>query len=964
MIKKRACLLFGLLYCFLSMPSFALPVSMDSLLAKHILLLKQNHTKLKTKLDTLASSKDLTVKVIEKEMLLSNMRLREINQTIQFSETEKTDLINRQALLKRHVDSPTSLPNDKARLNLEEIKQELLTKEKEIALLYENKNLLEEIKLKLLENLKSIETNRKKIGWEEKSAAVKKKEEGLRDVIDKLLSKKAALLDSDESSANPIENQVQSNLLSIETNIIQLEIKYLNLVRTVYLTKAHDSSLQTLQAITYKLNLLDDIQTRTQKTTLLQKELAHDLKEKIETWKKYTQKKELTALKQAQFTQICEQLTKKNDALGHKLTLLKENIKSLITGIEKERSSQVGLRQGILNFDIPHSKQFLYGIIAIPQNFMRYVYTLVFRIQTFVSLLPLIKQVALFLLFIVMILFWLTGKNLFIQLVEQEKRFKWGENLLHVLTRLFRRNWGAVCFFISLILLFNLSGIGLLSYKLVLMIFVVWFSFRAMIGIIRLALLERESDVEGHDVDLYHRLRWTFIAGGVITVLMVLSQQLNIDTLVTNILNRLFMFFLFTVSIVLLKARQVILMLLSSFLKPKRAYVKKALWLFSLLTPIALLINALIGLIGYTFFAWEMSYYLLVFVLGVVGYVVVRGILSDTMSLIAEGLIKYARNGWLWIEVFLKPIHRIIRVVLFMGFITLLFLVSGFDTEKGLFYALKKVWELYLINFSKVNITVGSLIEFTVLLSVFIWAAKWTRECCFRWIYRHVKDPGIRNSFSVFTQYAVVTVGSIITLRVLGVDVNGMSMILGGLAVGMGFGLRDFANNIVGGLMLLIERPIKEGDLISVDNFEGRVTHIGIRALRVRSWDHLEVMIPNAKTFSTPFTNWTHQDDVVRTVIPIKLSRQDSAVKVQELIFDVLEIIPEVLEEPSPQVYLKHIDEALIEFEVRYFINIKDHSRMAVRSIVLFAITAQFKAAGIKAPIPPVSIDNLKSCKD
>lgn len=423
------------------------------------------------------------------------------------------------------------------------------------------------------------------------------------------------------------------------------------------------------------------------------------------------------------------------------------------------------------------------------------------------------------------------------------------------------------------------------------------------------------------------------------------------------------MLFLFAVSIVLLIGRHVILMLLKSFLKPKRIYVKRALSLFTVIAPIALMMNAMIGLIGYAFLAWEMSYYLLVLVLGLVGYVVVRGILNDTMSILAEYCIQYTRNGWLWTEVFLKPIHRILKIALFIGFITIIIILCGWDTQTGLLLSLNRAWQFHIFNFSRVDITIGSFIEFTILVSLFIWAAKWTRECCFRWLYRHVRDVGIRNSFSVFTQYLVVTVGTIITLRVLGVDVSGLSMILGGLAVGMGFGLRDFANNIIGGLMLLIERPVKEGDLISVDNFEGVVTHIGIRALRVRSWDHMEVMIPNAKTFSSPFTNWTHQDDVVRTVIPIKLSRQDSPVEVQTLIFDLLAIIPEVLHDPAPQVYLKHIDEALIEFEVRYFIDIKAHSRMEVRSIVLLALTAQFKAAGIKPPIPPISIENLTSCK-
>ena len=127
--------------------------------------------------------------------------------------------------------------------------------------------------------------------------------------------------------------------------------------------------------------------------------------------------------------------------------------------------------------------------------------------------------------------------------------------------------------------------------------------------------------------------------------------------------------------------------------------------------------------------------------------------------------------------------------------------------------------------------------------------------------------------------------------------------------------------------------------------------------MRVSSWDHMEVLIPNAEIFNKPVTNWTHQDGVVRTVLPIKVNRTDDSALIQKLIFEVLESIPEVLKEPPSQVFLAQIDEALIAFEVRYFINIQFNMRFAVRSDVLFGIMKKFEEAGIKAPIPPVRVE-------
>lgn len=270
---------------------------------------------------------------------------------------------------------------------------------------------------------------------------------------------------------------------------------------------------------------------------------------------------------------------------------------------------------------------------------------------------------------------------------------------------------------------------------------------------------------------------------------------------------------------------------------------------------------------------------------------------------------------------------------------------------------LLQLYQYPLVNLSGIHITSESIVEFFILLFFFIWAAKWTREFCYRCLFRDIQDAGVRNSFSVFSQYGVIVIGALITLRVLGFDFSGMSMVLGGLAVGMGFGLRDFASNIIGGIMLLIERPVREGDLITIDNYEGKVAHIGIRSMRVCSWDNMEVLIPNAETFNKPFTNWTHQDSIVRTVIPVKVSREDDPVLVQQLIQDVLYQIPEILHEPAMQVFLMKIDEALIEFEIRYFINVALHSRVEVRSRLLFAIMARFKAHGIRAPIPPMEVE-------
>ena len=536
-------------------------------------------------------------------------------------------------------------------------------------------------------------------------------------------------------------------------------------------------------------------------------------------------------------------------------------------------------------------------------------------------------------------------------------RSRWSEHLFDSVLILFYRNIPGLALLGIMLVIFFLNHIPFNNYHVIMTLLLVWIIFYSAVLIARLFLLENLDDETGEDARLYYRLKWLFILGGTTTALMELSHQLQLSLLLQDLFNRLFMLFLLSLSLVGWKNKNLIPYLMRPILKTKKRYFRNVISLFSVLIPLILLTTAVIGLVGYINLAWTMSSYQAYLLIILATYVLLRGLFFDALELLSEWMISSLRNGWLWIEVILKPLDKIIRVALFLSSLYMVVYLFGWTSDPAVVDAINSLVTYPFLNMSGVRITINSSLEFIVLLCILIWAAKWTREFSYRGLYKSTEDAGIRNSLSVFTQYAVILIGSFIALRVLGLDFSGMSIVLGGLAVGMGFGLRDFASNIIGGIMLLIERPVREGDLITIGEYEGRVAHIGIRSMRVSSWDNMEVLIPNAETFSKPFTNWTHQDNIVRTVVPIKVSRADDPVVVQQLIIDVLEIIPEVLPNPPVQVFLKQIDDALIDFEVRYFVNIQTHTRFEIRSKVLFAIMAQFKAAGVQAPIPPYHVE-------
>ena len=806
----------------------------------------------------------------------------------------------------------------------------------------------------LIAENKELEFWKSKSQMHERLAGLHEEEDKLADSLNKLFENSLKLQQEINTGggfkpAYTLEARILLNNQLI--NLTQHKIAELNLQRK--LAKADinllkNPDIRTLEKVTdiYKsaISQLSDMEQSLKKMVLMLKYEQPHLED--------------NGLKQ-QFSSLIRIINTRISGIAIQEQTLQEDLENH----EQELKKQISVRKNLSEYRIDTWPTIIQQFIKIPGDFYTYLKSLSLKSRDNYLWQDTLQASLIWFMLLV------TGAALFFlnkllkRLTQSKERSRFSGHLYDGALIILSRNMPQLAIMGILFVFFYFNQIPYANYKLLFNLAFVWLMFRSLIIAASLALMERMSDSSGKDVHLYYRIKWLLIIGGWITALMVISHELPLSLLLQDIFNRLFMLFLVAVSLVYWWSREVITHLLHPVLQYKKRYLRNAVLLLVILTPLTLFTTAIIGLIGYINLAWTMSRYQVQILMIITGYVLFRGLLFDALELLSEWMISTLKNGWLWLEVILKPLDKVVRVLLLIASCYILLRLFEDQSESTIVSTLLQFGEYPLVNISGIHITGTSIVEFLILLAVFVWVSKWTREFCFRWLYRNSSDPGVRHSLSVFTQYAVILIGSFITLRTLGLDFSGMSMVIGGLAVGMGFGLRDFASNIVGGLMLLIERPVREGDLITLGGYEGRVAHIGIRSMRVCSWDNMEVLIPNAETFNKPFTNWTHQDGIVRTVIPIKVSRADDPVMIQQLILDVLAIIPEIVAEPPPQVFLKQIDEALIEFEARYFIDVQIHTRFEVRSKVLFAITAQFKACGVKAPIPPVSIEVQESSK-
>ncbi|WP_051113353.1 mechanosensitive ion channel family protein [Lunatimonas lonarensis] len=197
---------------------------------------------------------------------------------------------------------------------------------------------------------------------------------------------------------------------------------------------------------------------------------------------------------------------------------------------------------------------------------------------------------------------------------------------------------------------------------------------------------------------------------------------------------------------------------------------------------------------------------------------------------------------------------------------------------------------------------------------------------------------------------AVLILGFFMALAFSGISLDNLTIILGGLSVGIAFGLQTIVNNLASGIILAFERPIQIGDAIEVGGRSGVVKEVGIRSSTIQAYDGSEVIIPNGDLLSQHLINWTLSDRRRRIEIIIGVSYGSDLKKVQEVLEEVLKN-KDIMSVPVPKVLLHNFADSAIEFRMLFWVNNFD-IWVDTRNKVLTDIYESFKEAGIEIPFP------------
>lgn len=210
-------------------------------------------------------------------------------------------------------------------------------------------------------------------------------------------------------------------------------------------------------------------------------------------------------------------------------------------------------------------------------------------------------------------------------------------------------------------------------------------------------------------------------------------------------------------------------------------------------------------------------------------------------------------------------------------------------------------------------------------------------------------DPGIANSVHTAIGYTGFIIAGLAAISYAGLDITNFAIVAGALSVGIGFGLQSIINNFVSGLILLVERPIKVGDRVSVKDQQGFVRRISVRSTEIETFDKASVIVPNSDLITSAVTNWTHRNALGTATVKVRVSYLADAERVRDILQTVASECPLLMQHPTPTVNFDNFGADGLEFSVGGVIS--DVSKGdAAKTDLRFRILKAFRAAGIEMP--------------
>jgi small-conductance mechanosensitive channel len=240
-----------------------------------------------------------------------------------------------------------------------------------------------------------------------------------------------------------------------------------------------------------------------------------------------------------------------------------------------------------------------------------------------------------------------------------------------------------------------------------------------------------------------------------------------------------------------------------------------------------------------------------------------------------------------------------------------------------------------------------------VTLAVFIWIANALSRLAEQRLRVFTPlTPAVQVLASKLVRMTLLTLAVVLALGSIGIDLTAFAVFSGAIGVGVGFGLQKVVSNLVSGVILLMDRSIKPGDVIEIDNTYGSVIALNARYASVQTRDGKEYLIPNEDLITQRVTNWSFSSDLIRMHVKVGISYQADPHEAIALAVEAARDVPRVLREPAPNCLLVEFADSTINLELRFWISDPANGTANVRSEVMLKLWDLFQQNGVEIPSP------------
>src|SRR6516162_1462162 len=290
--------------------------------------------------------------------------------------------------------------------------------------------------------------------------------------------------------------------------------------------------------------------------------------------------------------------------------------------------------------------------------------------------------------------------------------------------------------------------------------------------------------------------------------------------------------------------------------------------------------------------------------------------------------------AWVIIELSSRLVRsdRLARALAVLAFIIAALNIAGLlGTVTGLLDSMA-------VYVGSLRISVLLLVKGAVTLALFLWlASTFARVLETRLKRLSELTPAMQVLTSKLVRFALITFAVVLALGSVGIDLTALAVFSGAVGVGIGLGLQKVVSNLVSGVILLVDRSIKPGDVIEMESTYGWITSLNARYVSLATRDGKELLIPNEDLITSQVTNWSYSSELIRQSVHVGISYESDVHLAIRLAVEAASAVSRILDVPKPACLLKEFGDSAVNLELRFWIQDPANGTANVRSEVMFA---------------------------